>query len=202
MIQLDRQIFYWINFRLTAPWLDRLFIWWTDADHFYPFLIAILLLVLIFGSKKWKASVLFAVIAVVLSDLILYHILKPLLHRHRPFMDMDNVRLLVQAAKNSWSMPSNHAGNTAAAAVILGIRHRKWIVPGIIIAFLSGYSRIYVGVHYPSDVVVGWICGTAVALFVFFAHRYMPQSIIAFWKSIQKKFLQRNKDKKTRSDVS
>jgi len=58
-----------------------------------------------------------------------------------------------------WSFPSAHAANAAAVAVVLTGWYPRWRIAFGVLAFLIGYSRIYVGVHYPLDVLGGWALG-------------------------------------------
>lgn len=83
----------------------------------------------------------------------------------RPCHALEGVRLLVASCGRN-SFPSNHAINMAAVATWLGWHYRVLIAPMAVLAMLVGISRIYVGVHYPGDVLSGWIWG------IFFATAY------------------------------
>ncbi|GAA0450008.1 phosphatase PAP2 family protein [Streptomyces stramineus] len=83
--------------------------------------------------------------------------------RPRPFVDHAGLEVLVKG-KTDYSFVSDHATLTMALGVGLFVAHRKYGLIGIGLAFLEGFCRVYMGVHYPTDVVGGLALGTAVAL--------------------------------------
>ncbi|MGW7265766.1 phosphatase PAP2 family protein [Streptomyces sp. NPDC054842] len=83
--------------------------------------------------------------------------------RPRPFVDHRGLDVLV-SGKNDFSFVSDHATLTMAMGVGLFVAHRKFGLAGIGLALLEGFCRVYMGVHYPTDVVGGFALGTAVAL--------------------------------------
>jgi undecaprenyl-diphosphatase len=83
--------------------------------------------------------------------------------RPRPFRDHQGIDVLV-TGKTDYSFVSDHATITMAMAVGLFVANRKFGLVGIALALLEGFCRVYMGVHYPTDVVGGFALGTAVAL--------------------------------------
>ncbi|MET9416474.1 phosphatase PAP2 family protein [Streptomyces klenkii] len=83
--------------------------------------------------------------------------------RPRPFVDHSGLEVLVKG-KTDYSFVSDHATLTMAIGVALFVANRKYGLIGIGLAFLEGFCRVYMGVHYPTDVVGGLALGTAVAL--------------------------------------
>ncbi|CAM5374912.1 Undecaprenyl-diphosphatase OS=Streptomyces griseomycini OX=66895 GN=FHS37_004539 PE=4 SV=1 [Streptomyces griseomycini] len=83
--------------------------------------------------------------------------------RPRPFKDHQGLEVLV-AGKNDYSFVSDHATLTMALAVGLFLANRKFGLVGLVLALFAGFCRVYMGVHYPTDVVGGLALGTAVAL--------------------------------------
>ncbi|MFF4401839.1 phosphatase PAP2 family protein [Streptomyces sp. NPDC001480] len=83
--------------------------------------------------------------------------------RPRPFVDRQGLDVLV-SGKNDYSFVSDHATLTMAMAVGLFVANRRFGVAGIGLALFEGFCRVYMGVHYPTDVVGGFALGTAVAL--------------------------------------
>ncbi|MFD7879387.1 phosphatase PAP2 family protein [Streptomyces sp. NPDC059766] len=83
--------------------------------------------------------------------------------RPRPFLDHQGLDVLV-FGKNDYSFVSDHATITMAIGVGLFVTNRRFGLLGIALAMLEGFCRVYMGVHYPTDVVGGFALGTAVAL--------------------------------------
>ncbi|MDX3315008.1 phosphatase PAP2 family protein [Streptomyces sp. NPDC054884] len=83
--------------------------------------------------------------------------------RPRPFRDHQGLEVLV-SGKTDYSFVSDHATLTMAMAVALFVANRKFGLVGIGVALIEGFCRVYMGVHYPTDVVGGFALGTAVAL--------------------------------------
>ncbi|MCX7918491.1 MAG: glycosyltransferase family 39 protein [bacterium] len=165
--QLDISLFYWINRQLNHPWLDSVMVYITQFSHFHSILLIAIFGFLVFGRRYEKTTVILLIIGVVFSDTF-GNILKHIFQRIRPEHVLDNVRILVSSS-SSYSFPSNHAVNMATAATMLSIRYwkqKKVAIPAIIVAFLISYSRIYVGVHYPSDILFGWVVGFISAMIV------------------------------------
>ena len=110
----------------------------------------------------WAVAQLVASVGVV--DFLGHTLLKPFWARQRPCHAMaDGVRLLVEVSPTSFSFPSLHAANAFAAAVALWCLDRRAGRVALPVAALIALSRVFVGVHWPSDVVVGGIYGAAVA---------------------------------------
>ena len=163
--ELDRSLFFWVNQKTANPFFDALMPVITDLKLFLPLLIALCIALGWFGKRKGIVVVVCIVLAVALSDGISSHLIKPFVERLRPCVALEGVRMLI-GKKTSFSFPSSHAANITAAAFVLSFFYRKALALAIIAAVLVSYSRIYVGVHYPLDVVSGFAVGLAMAALV------------------------------------
>jgi undecaprenyl-diphosphatase len=103
------------------------------------------------------------ILAIVLASLLANHALKPLVSRERPFVSTPEI-LVIGSRPGDASFPSGHAANAFAGASVLARRLRGQRVLWWALAVLIAYSRIYLGVHYPLDVIggalLGFVCGT------------------------------------------
>jgi undecaprenyl-diphosphatase len=161
--EIDKLIFFSINIDLQNSFFD-IFMPFITSKSYFIFLPFFLLLLLKDRKNPFIALAL-GIAALLLADWS-SHTLKHFIERLRPCNELIGVRILVGCAK-SFSMPSNHAVNAFAFAtpfyIMLGSRLRYVFA---FIAFLVGFSRIYVGVHYPSDVVAGAILGILLSVSV------------------------------------
>ncbi|HDR91170.1 MAG TPA: phosphatase PAP2 family protein [candidate division Zixibacteria bacterium] len=105
-------------------------------------------------------TVIATIIAIAIIDLVGAHVFKPLIARPRP-CHLEIGRLLVRCG-TGYAMPSLHAANTFGVFTPIVWRYKWKAAPLYIISILVSYSRIYVGVHWPLDVVVGMLWGVAV----------------------------------------
>lgn len=170
IIALDHQLFQLLNSQLVCGFFDWFMPFITDAKTWLPFVLIAWLYMVCSGGRQMKVLALALLVSVGLTDIVCARIIKKAVGRQRPCAveqtDSFKCRLLLEK-KTSKSFPSNHSANTAAFAVatatIVGF---KPAVPLILLAFLVGYSRVYVGVHFPVDVVAGWLTGALLACFI------------------------------------
>ena len=116
----------------------------------------------IFGGGKGRSTVLLLLITVAITDQLASSILKPLVGRVRPCHVVEGVRI-VTGCGNTLSFPSGHATSSMAVAIVLGLLYKRWLWPLVAFSVVISYSRIYIGVHYPLDILGGWILGGSLA---------------------------------------
>ena len=116
------------------------------------------------GNRKGITVVVMLLLAVILADLGVNRVLKPLFERVRPCNTLEGVHLIVRRSRGL-SMPSSHAANFFAVAAIFSYFYRRYQAAFWFIASLVAYSRVAVGVHYPFDILAGAVCGVLFAGF-------------------------------------
>lgn len=160
---IDRELFLWLN-SLHSPFFDRVF-WVITGKYFgIPFyLLGIVLLIRKYGWKKGLILITGAVLAVVLADQASRHLFKDVFQRWRPSHNAeikDLVHLVNGYRGGMNSFVSSHAANMFAVATFVGLAmNRLVLVLGFVVAALIAYSRVYLGVHYPSDILCGGLLG-------------------------------------------
>jgi len=155
IIKLDTALFYFINHGLQNRIFDILMPVITTSEYWrIPLFIGFLALA-IFGKRKGIETFFLCLITLLLSDGFTNYILKPLFHRPRPFEVLNDVYLLVKAY--GYSFPSSHSVNMFSMAMAISyVWQKAWIsVLVFSISFIVGFSRVYVGVHYPFDFLIG-----------------------------------------------
>ncbi|HEY2953195.1 MAG TPA: glycosyltransferase family 39 protein, partial [Verrucomicrobiae bacterium] len=161
---VDVALFRFINEQLSHPVLDRVMPFFSGNPFFIPALAALCGWLLWKGGRRARLFLAMLFLIPALGDMLVISTIKGAVGRARPFDALDGVNLLAGRGP-SGSMPSSHASTWFAATLIAFVYYRRsrWFM--LPIACLVGLSRIYVGVHYPSDVLAGAIlgCGYAAA---------------------------------------
>ena len=163
--QLDGQTLLFIQDHLRFEELNPFMIRFTNLGEFG--LIWIIITVLLLIPKKSRRAGICSALALVASLCVTNFFLKNYVARVRPYEVVEGLTSLLGPV-GEWSFPSGHASSGfAAAAAIYKSRPKRVGVPCIILAALLAWSRLYVGVHYPSDVIGGAIIGALLGLIVF-----------------------------------
>ena len=162
MLELDGNILLFIQEHLRFEWMTPIWKFITslgDSGWFWILLTIILLL-----SKKTRKIGIASALSLAIGVLITNITLKNLVARTRPYEVVEGLSLLVERA-NDYSFPSGHScASFASAFVIYKMTPGKFGVPALILAALIALSRLYVGIHYPTDVIAGTIIGIISAL--------------------------------------
>ncbi|MDD4509611.1 MAG: phosphatase PAP2 family protein [Oscillospiraceae bacterium] len=156
--QLDQSILFWMQDTLRTPFLNGFFLSLTTLGDGGLLWIACSGLMLFF--KRWRRIGIAALVAMFLAFVSGEIILKNLVARPRPFIEIDALIPLLPM-QQGFSFPSGHTASSFAAAFVYvrGAPARWAKISFPILAVLMGISRLYVGVHYPSDVLAGAILG-------------------------------------------
>lgn len=148
------------------PWLDSL-MWIISALRTWLPLYVLLLCLIVYKYRSWRAVLLilcgFAV-AVGLSDFLCSGVIKPLVCRLRPTHEpaIPPLHLVNRYAGGLYGFCSSHAANTMACALLFSLLYRNRTATLCLMTWVAAncYSRIYLGVHYPSDIMAGLLVGT------------------------------------------
>jgi membrane-associated phospholipid phosphatase len=177
---IDVELFRFINERLANPFLDQIMPWASGNVFFYPLLILLCLFLIFKGGARGITCVIVLVLAVAICDGWVCKTLKHAIGRERPFMVLENVRCLIGRG-GSPGMPSSHAANWFAGAMVAFIYYRRswWLT--LPLACIVSFSRVYNGVHYPSDVIVGALLGAGSGVSTLFLVNWLWKVIGQTW---------------------
>ena len=162
---IDLQIFRFCNATIANPVFDFLMPLVTDVKNFIPIYILLFIWLLWKGGRTGRICAAALAVAVLIADPVNSRILKEFFGRIRPCSALEDVRLLVPCGGGK-SFPSTHAVNNFIAAYILSHWYRRQRAIFYSIAALVAFSRVYVGVHYPSDILGGALEGTLLGMVV------------------------------------
>lgn len=158
LIHLDVILFHFLNQSIANPVFDVVMPFVTNEDHFVIPILVVWMGLIIFGGKRGRIAAILLLIATGLSDSVAAQLIKPAVGRLRPCHALETVRLLVGCG-GKYGFVSNHAANMFASMTTLSLFYRRYRGYFWSIAILIAFSRIYVGVHYPGDVLGGAIFG-------------------------------------------
>lgn len=179
--QLDTQAFLWLN-SLHTDFFDPIMLWITNRNSWFPMYIIIIGGIVWTQKRKSIGILLMIIFSVIISDQICSSVLKPLIHRLRPCHEpsIQNLVHLVGNCGGQFGFCSSHAANTFALVTCLILLFGKQFT-GIkylyIWAIIVSYSRIYIGVHYPLDVLSGTGVGVLASLFCHKIYHYYLSKI-------------------------
>ncbi len=171
---IDFELFLFFN-DINSPFWDKV-MWWISGSKSWIPMYAIIVGFIIY-KFRWKAiiTLIFVAITVTLADQISVHAFKEFFQRFRPCHtpELENiVHLVNNKCGGKYGFVSSHAANTFAIAVFLSrlFQNRNFTVFIIVWASVVSYSRIYLGVHFPFDILGGAALGILIGYFTYWGH--------------------------------
>lgn len=168
LVKWDQSLFEKINNDWANPFFDVLMPFLRSSLYWAPLYLFVLIFVLSNFKVKGLWWIVFFLTTVALTDMTGNYVFKHGFERLRPCNDpllSDQLRLLVKQCGSGFSFVSNHAANHFGMAAFFFVTFRqllkKWVWVGIIWAALIAYAQVYVGLHYPFDVLGGALLGLA-----------------------------------------
>lgn len=170
LINLDISVFHVINRDWVSSFGDWFFPALTDL-HKNPYFLFVLLpglwaIFFFLRRPVWFLTYFTLIFATSTSDMIGSQVIKKLVQRPRPF---DSIEVIQRCPAGGFSFISNHAMNIFTICTFLGLTFPKAKWPLFALAALVSYSRVYCGVHYPLDVLIGGILGIGVGFLAHYA---------------------------------
>lgn len=162
IINFDVTLFHLLNAKLSSPVLDVIMPFMSRSTDFFYAIAISAVIALVCGGRKDLRGVGLVMVTVIVSGLTAEY-LKEVILRTRPCHALEGVRLLLKCS-NTHSLPSGHATYMSAGMVFLSLRHRKFWPYFMAFALVVAYSRVYVGVHYPFDVLSSALFGSSFAV--------------------------------------
>lgn len=178
LISLDKELLLQYNGSDSLFWDGFM---WIATNMLTWIPLAIGLLYVIFKNNKWKESLLIIVLlalVITFSDQISSGFCKPYFARFRPTQDpelMYQIDIVNGYRGGIYGFISSHAANTFGIAIFLSLIIRSWSL-GIVLtvwAILNAYSRIYLGVHYPGDILFGTLTGLSVGILMYLLYNFL-----------------------------
>ena len=181
--QIDNSIMLFLQ-SIRNPVLSAILLPITKSGNHGIIVIALILLTLFFKSER--KTFFTAALGLILGSLVTIVLLKPFIMRPRPYVSIEELAALVDMSSDPNSFPSGHT--TAVFAMAMGWQlasEKKWLkIFGWVLAVLMAFSRLYVGVHYPTDVLAGALIGMAGS---FAAWQIVKRAFAAFEKRKREK---------------
>ncbi|MCF6360897.1 MAG: phosphatase PAP2 family protein [Cyclobacteriaceae bacterium] len=181
ILTLDEKLLLFFN-GLHKPWLDTVMITLTNGKVWLPFFLFTIIFILIKFKLKGLYVLLIVGVVIALGDQLSSSLLKPWVGRLRPSHEphLTGVLHIVNNYRGGlYSFVSSHATNSFAVATILWLligKQFKWIMIFFVWAVVFSFTRVYLGVHYPGDIIAGAMLGASTSMGVYWVlKKYAPK---------------------------
>lgn len=157
---MDLMIVEWVAENLHTPFLDRLIPMITAlSEHGEIWIFSCILLLCFRRTRRYGVMMAAALFfSLVFTNLLL----KNIVARPRPYTHLPELTLLVSPLTD-WSFPSGHSSISLAGSVVLWFWNKRWGIVALVLALMIVFSRLYLSVHYPTDLLAGMAIGTMCA---------------------------------------
>ena len=182
LVEIDKQMMVFLNKTISNPIFDFIMPIITNQNFLVFFGLILIGYLAYYGGKRGRITIALLLIAAGFSDAICFQVIKPWVGRIRPSHDFYEYINLLVSKGGKYSFPSNHAANSFVFATVLSYFYEKNKIPLYVLASAIAFSRVYVGVHYPLDIVFGSIIGYIISWI-----------ILSIWVIIKMRELKRGK---------
>ena len=182
IVKIDKEVMVFLNKTISNPIFDFIMPIITNQNFLVFSGLLVLGYLAIYGGKRGRITIVVLLLAVSASDAICFQIIKPWVGRLRPSYEFYEYINLLVSKGGKYSFPSNHASNSFVFATVLSYFYDKRNSLLFLLASTIAFSRIYVGVHYPLDIVFGSIIGYVISWI-----------ILSLWVIIKMRELKRGK---------
>jgi len=180
--QWELDFLHWIQ-KIHNPLLDKIMPKITQLGYHCWFWVVLIVVLLILPFNRKMG--LQAAISLLLTYLFCKHILKPEIMRCRPCWLEPDIPMLIKSPKD-YSFPSGHSNAAFAVAVAIFSRSKRLGIPVLILASLIAFSRMYLFVHWPTDIIGGIVTGTIGAVISYNLVEFTCKLIIKLRKNCEK----------------
>ncbi len=170
----DENVLLWIQENVRNSFLSSVLIPITKSGDVGIIFIVLGIIFLCFKRTR-KTGIIF-LMALVLNFIVNNLIIKNVIARERPFNVIENLIILIPPP-GGYSFPSGHTSSAFACMITLFFTEKRFAPVGLVYALLMGFSRMYAGVHYPTDVICGAVVGTVIACFSAIGYNYFMKRL-------------------------